>query len=122
MLTGLCPSKHGVDWNDYIPEKGIAQGVDLFDIAHAAGFQTVMHVGKEKLRQITDPSSLDIFTYVNDRDLVVAKRLIADFPENFGVMSEMFGAAAAEKSAARRRAAEYALPPPRKIRRGGAGH
>jgi hypothetical protein len=86
MLTGLCPSKHGVDWNDYIPEKGIAQGVDLFDIAHAAGFQTVMHVGKEKLRQITDPSSLDIFTYVNDRDLVVAKRLIADFPENFGVM------------------------------------
>ena len=86
MLTGLCPSKHGVDWNDYIPEKGIAQGLDLFDIAREAGFQTVMHVGKEKLQQITDPSSLDIFTYVNDRDLVVAKRLIADFPENFGVM------------------------------------
>ncbi|MCC6568298.1 MAG: alkaline phosphatase family protein [Anaerolineales bacterium] len=86
MLTGLCPSKHGVDWNDYIPEKGIAQGADLFDIAHAAGLQTVMHVGKKKLQQITDSSSLDIFTYVNDRDLVVAKRLITDFPENFGVM------------------------------------
>lgn len=86
MLTGLCPSKHGVDWNDYIPEKGIAQGVDLFDIAHAAGFQTVMHAGKEKLQQVTDASSLDVFTYVNDRDLVVAKRLIADFPENFGVL------------------------------------
>ena len=86
MLTGLCPSKHGVDWNDYIPEKGIAQGADLFDIAHAAGFQTVMHAGKEKLQQVTDASSLDVFTYVNDRDLVVAKRLIADFPENFGVL------------------------------------
>jgi phosphonoacetate hydrolase len=22
MLSGLCPSKHGVDWNDYLPEKG----------------------------------------------------------------------------------------------------
>ncbi len=86
MLTGLCPSKHGVNWNDYIPEKGIAQGVDLFDIAHAAGLQTVMFVGKEKLQQITDPSSLDIFTYINDRDSVIAQRLVEDFPENFGVL------------------------------------
>jgi len=86
MLTGQCPSKHGVDWNDYIPEKGIAQGVDLFDIAHAAGMQTVMHVGKEKLQQITDKTSLDIFTYVNDRDTVVVDRLLSDFPEDFGVM------------------------------------
>jgi predicted AlkP superfamily pyrophosphatase or phosphodiesterase len=86
MLTGLCPSKHGVNWNDYIPENGIAQGIDLFDIAHAAGLQTVMHVGKEKLQQITDPSSLDIFTYVNDRDTVVVDRLLSDFPEDFGVM------------------------------------
>lgn len=86
MLGGMCPSKHGVYWNDYIPENGIAQGVDLFDLAHTAGLQTVMHVGKEKLQQVTDASSLDIFTYVNDRDLVVAKRLIEDFPENFGVL------------------------------------
>ncbi len=86
MLVGVCPSKHGVDWNDYIPENGIAQGVDLFDIAHAAGLQTVMHVGKEKLQQVTDASSLDVFTYVNDRDLIVAQRLITDFPEDFGVL------------------------------------
>lgn len=86
MLTGECPSKHGVNWNDYLPEKGIAQGTDLFDLAHAAGFQTAMFVGKEKLRQITDPSSLDIFTFVNDRDLTIAKRLIENFPANFGVL------------------------------------
>lgn len=86
MLVGVCPSKHGVDWNDYIPENGFALGTDLFDIAHAAGLQTVMHIGKEKLQQVTEPSSLDIFTYVNDRDTVVADRLIADFPEDFGVM------------------------------------
>jgi len=86
MLAGVCPSKHGVDWNDYIPSRGYAIGTDIFDLAHAAGLQTVMHVGKEKLRQITEPSSLDIFTYVNDRDLVVAQRLIDDFPQDFGLL------------------------------------
>ncbi|HEY5731876.1 MAG TPA: alkaline phosphatase family protein [Anaerolineales bacterium] len=86
MLTGTCPSKHGVDWNDYIPEMGYALGTDLFDLAHAAGLQTVIHVGKQKLIQLTEPSSLDIFTYVNDRDLVVAQRLLDDFPQGFGVL------------------------------------
>lgn len=86
MLSGLCPSKHGVDWNDYIPERGFAIGTDLFDIAHAAGLQTVMYVGKEKLRQVTEPSSTDIFVYINDRDLVITERLIADFPQDFDVL------------------------------------
>lgn len=86
MLGGVCPSKHGVDWNDYIPENGFALGTDLFDVAHAAGLQTMMHVGKEKLRQLTEPQSLDIFTYVNDRDTIVAGRLIAEFPENFNLL------------------------------------
>jgi predicted AlkP superfamily pyrophosphatase or phosphodiesterase len=86
MLTGTCPSKHGVNWNDYQPSRGYALGTDLFDLAHAAGLQTIMHVGKEKLRQITEPSSLDTFTYVNDRDLIVAQRLLDDFPQNFGVL------------------------------------
>lgn len=86
MLTGLCPSKHGVDWNDHIPENGYAIGTDLFDIAHAAGLETVMVVGKEKLVQITEPSSLDQFVYVNDRDLVITERLLSEFPEDFGVL------------------------------------
>ena len=86
MLTGLCPSKHGVDWNDYQPERGYAQGIDLFDIAHAAGLQTVMYVGKEKLRQITEPSSMDQFFYINDRDSVIIDRLIEDFPQDFGLL------------------------------------
>ena len=86
MLGGVCPSKHGVDWNDYLPEKGFALGTDLFDLAHAAGLQTVMYVGKEKLRQLTEPSSTDIFTYINDRDLVIADQLIEDFPQDFGLL------------------------------------
>jgi len=86
MLTGLCPSKHGVYWNDYYPELGYAQGVDLFDLAKAAGLETVMYVGKQKLRQIAEPESTDIFEFINDRDLVITAQLLADFPENFGVL------------------------------------
>ena len=86
MLTGLCPSKHGVDWNDYLPERGYAIGTDLFDVAHAAGLQTVMYVGKEKMIQITEPSSVDIYNYINDRDLVITERVIDEFPEDFGVL------------------------------------
>lgn len=86
MLSGQCPDKHKVNWNDYIPENGYAQVTDLFDIAHAAGMKTVMYVGKEKLRQITEPTSTDIFRYINDRDLVITKNLIAEFPDDFQLM------------------------------------
>jgi len=86
MLTGLCPSKHGVDWNDYLPERGYAKGTDIFDLAHAAGLQTVMYVGKKKLVQLTEPSSVDIYRYINDRDLVITEELLNDFPEDFGVL------------------------------------
>jgi len=86
MLTGLCPYRHGVDWNDYLPQKGIAQGIDLFDLAHAAGMQNVMYVGKEKLQQVTNASNIDRFVFINDRDKVIMQSLLADFPQDFGVL------------------------------------
>ncbi|MCE7861094.1 MAG: hypothetical protein DYG86_15075 [Chloroflexi bacterium CFX2] len=86
MLSGQCPDKHKVDWNDYIPENGYAQVTVLFDVAHEAGMQTVMYVGKEKLRQITEPPSTDIFKFINDRDLVIAEDLIQNFPADFRLM------------------------------------
>ncbi|KXK15139.1 MAG: type I phosphodiesterase/nucleotide pyrophosphatase [Chloroflexi bacterium OLB14] len=86
MLSGLCPNKHGVDWNDYLPEKEFALGTDLFDIAHAAGMQTAMFVGKEKLRQITEPASTDVFQFINDRDLIVTENLIQNFPADFRLL------------------------------------
>jgi arylsulfatase A-like enzyme len=93
MLTGLCPSKHGVDWNDYLPENGFAIGTDLFDIARANGLQTVMYVGKYKLRQITEPASTDIFESVDDSDpLVLTAGLLTDFPQDFGVLFIHFAA------------------------------
>ena len=86
MLVGVCPAKHGVTWNEYHPENGFARGEDLFDLAHAHGFFTVMVVGKEKLAQVTEPGSLDIFKVIDDRDLVIAERVAAGFPVDFGLM------------------------------------
>lgn len=86
MLTGLCPSKHGVTWNDYLPENGYAQGTDLFDVAHAAGLETWMFVGKKKLIQITEPSSLTGFVKGSDRDSELTDQLLAEFPADFGVL------------------------------------
>jgi len=86
MLTGLCPSRHGVYWNDYLPQNGIAQGIDLFDLAHAAGMRNVMYVGKEKLQQVTDASNIDRFVFINDRDKVIMQNLLADFPQDFGML------------------------------------
>jgi len=86
MLGGVCPAKHGVTWNDYLPELGYAKGTDLFDIAHSAGLKTVMYVGKDKLRQVTEPESTDIFEYINDRDLVIIEKLIENFPADFDLM------------------------------------
>jgi predicted AlkP superfamily pyrophosphatase or phosphodiesterase len=86
MLTGLCPSKHGVDWNDYHPEKGYALGIDIFDIAHDASLFTAMYVGKDKMRQLTEPASTDVFDYLNERDTLIMEHLIANFPQNFSLM------------------------------------
>jgi predicted AlkP superfamily pyrophosphatase or phosphodiesterase len=86
MLTGLCPDKHGVTWNDYLPKRGTANGTDIFDLAHAAGLRTVMVVGKEKLRQVTEPESTDVFEFVNDRDIVIAARVAELIPQDFGLM------------------------------------
>lgn len=86
MLSGLCPDKHGVDWNDYLPELGFANMTDIFDLAHDAGMQTAMFVGKEKLRQLVEPEDTDIFQFINDRDLVITDHILQDFPADFRLM------------------------------------
>ncbi len=86
MLTGMCPAKHGVDWNDYLPSKGFAKGTDIFDLAHAAGLHTMMVVGKEKLRQVSEPDSTDVFEFINDRDTVIAQKVVDLIPQGFGLL------------------------------------
>jgi arylsulfatase A-like enzyme len=86
MLSGLCVLKHNVRWNEYIPQNGYAIGTDLFDLAHAAGYKTVMYVGKDKLRQITEPESTDIFQFVDKIDDMLITQLLINFPQDFGLM------------------------------------
>ncbi len=86
MLTGMCPDKHGVDWNDYLPENGFAASPSIFELAHEAGLRTVMIVGKEKLRQLTPPEYTDHFEFVNDRDSVIAEQAAPIIAEGFDLM------------------------------------
>jgi predicted AlkP superfamily pyrophosphatase or phosphodiesterase len=83
MLTGLCPDQHGVNWNDYIPENGYAQGTSIFTLAKQAGLYTVMIVNKEKLRQVTPPESTDYYEWINDRDVVIAEQAAPILKEGF---------------------------------------
>lgn len=83
MLTGLCPSAHGVLWNDYQPQNGYAAGTSLFALAKRYSLYTLMFVGKEKLRQITPPETLDVFRFINDRDLVIAQEALPELQKGF---------------------------------------
>jgi predicted AlkP superfamily pyrophosphatase or phosphodiesterase len=91
MLVGTCPEKHIVRWNEYVPENGYAMGTDIFDLAHAAGLRTVMVVGKEKLRQITEPASTDYFAFVDSTDkikdpLTIEQLAMQQILQGFGLM------------------------------------
>lgn len=86
MLDGMCILKHNVRWNEYIPQNGYAIGADIFDLAHAAGYKTAMIIGKEKLRQITEPGSTDVYKFIDKIDDTLVTELIADFPQDFGLM------------------------------------
>lgn len=91
MLVGTCPAKHIVRWNEYVPENGFALGTDIFDLAHASGLRTVIVSGKEKLRQLTEPGSLDFFGFIDETDRVkdittLENMANGQLREGFGVM------------------------------------
>ncbi len=83
MLLGVCPFKHGVNWNEYIPERGYAVGTSIFDLAHRAGLKTIMIVGKEKMRQLVLPESSEKYLYINDRDVVIAEQAVPILMQGF---------------------------------------
>lgn len=83
MLTGLCPAKHGVDWNDDQPERGYAKGPGIFAQAKLAGMYTIFFAGKSKMKQLTPPETLDFYQYINDRDLTIAAQAIPILQKGF---------------------------------------
>jgi len=65
MLTGCQMAKHGISWNDkFRPETGYVKTSTCFEIAKAAGLGTAMFVGKDKLKHIAKPGTVDKFQLV----------------------------------------------------------
>ena len=91
LFSGTCQSKHGVDWDVTTYYKGYAQGVDVWDLAHAAGLKTVMIVNKEKLRQLAEPETTDVFEVVYGVESTIMKSAIDQIPNGFDLMFVHFG-------------------------------
>ncbi len=86
ILSASCPAKHGITWNDYLPERGETHATTIFDLVHARGGRTVMVVGKEKIIQAVHRSSIDVFQYVNGHDRDVAARAVEEMGKGFEAM------------------------------------
>lgn len=85
MLSGMCMDKTGVIYDKYFAFMGYSKGVDIFDLAHAAGLRTVMIVGKDKLRQMAEPETTDVFE-VRYGEPAIAREAVAQINEGFGLM------------------------------------
>jgi hypothetical protein len=93
MLSGTCQSKHGVWWDTPIWGNGYSKGVDVFDLAHAAGLKTVMVVNKEKMRQLAEPETTDVYKLVYGIEATIMKTAIDQIPLGFDLMFIHFGSA-----------------------------
>lgn len=91
LFSGLCQSKHGVDWDVTTYYRGYSKGVDVWDLAHAAGLKTVMVVNKEKLRQLAEPETTDVFKLVYGIESTIMKNAIDELPADFSLMFVHFG-------------------------------
>lgn len=91
MLSGLCQSKHGVDWDTTKYYRGYSKGVDIYDLAHAAGLRTVMIVNKEKMRQLAEPETTDVYQLVYGVEATIMNTAIEQIPLGFDLMFVHFG-------------------------------
>jgi arylsulfatase A-like enzyme len=85
MLSGLCMEDHGVLLNRYFKYMGYSKGTDLFDLAHAAGLKTVMIVSKDKMRQMAEPETTDVFE-VRYGEPAITREVVAQIPSGFDLM------------------------------------
>ncbi len=61
MVTGVQPTKHGIQWNADLPLTHPVYPAypTLFELAHKAGYTTAMAAGKSKFDALAVPGSLD---------------------------------------------------------------
>ena len=92
MISGLCMEKHGVIYDRYFLSMGYSKGVDIFDLAHAAGLRTAMVVSKDKLRELAEPETTDVFD-VSYGEAYVARSAVEQIKAGFGLMLVHFAGA-----------------------------
>jgi arylsulfatase A-like enzyme len=78
MLCGCPPEVHGISWNNYRPSEGTIAVPTVFSLAHEAGLQTVMVVGKEKFEHFNVPGTVDRFVYAVNGDQDMADHAVAE--------------------------------------------
>lgn len=92
MLSGLCMKENGVIYDRYFKYRGYSKGVDIFDLAHAAKMRTVMIVGKDKLRQLAEPETTDVFEVHYD-EASIGEAAVEQISQGFGLMFVHFPSA-----------------------------
>lgn len=66
MLSGVEMAKHGINWNSLRPDRGFIKSPTIFALARANGLSTAMIVGKQKLRHLAPPDTVDHFDIPSD--------------------------------------------------------
>jgi predicted AlkP superfamily pyrophosphatase or phosphodiesterase len=61
LLTGLTPERHGMKINFWVPFMKHVGIETIFSVAKEKGLKTAMFVGKDKLRYLAKPDSVDHF-------------------------------------------------------------
>lgn len=62
MLSGVEVAVHGMDFDDFRPDREFIRVPTVFYRVHDAGLATAMFVAKSKLRHIAIPGSLDVWS------------------------------------------------------------
>lgn len=85
MLTGVEPLTHGITFDEYRETFQLSTAT-LPGLARAAGRQTVMVVGKNKLRQLALAGTLDHFVLTTRGDDDVVNEAIAAITDGFDLL------------------------------------
>lgn len=85
MLAGVCVPTHGISWNDEF--NGTYVSVEtIFSIAHKSGLRTAMVVGKDKLKTIARPGTVDSYMFVAASDEEIAGAAVREMKNGFGIL------------------------------------
>ncbi len=77
MLAGVGPDKHKVNWNAWIPSKGLLEIPTVFTLAKKGGQSTALFAAKEKFNHLNSPGALDAFAVIEVKAPALARIVAA---------------------------------------------